>query len=549
MSLLYPFTAIVGQEDMKLALVLNAIDPSLGGVLLRGDKGSAKSTTARALAQILGEVPFVNLPLGVTEDRLLGGLDLEQTLKGQPALKPGLLQQAHGGVLYVDEVNLLPDFAVDALLDVAASGTGHVEREGFSVTYPARFVLIGSMNLEEGELRPQLLDRFALSVEVQAPLDPQLRKDILRSRMAFEKDPQGFIWQQGEQQRLLSEGIQQAKSRLNRLEVPDTLLEAISEVVCQHQVTSLRADLALFKAARAHAAWQQKEEVTESDVQQVLHLVLNHRTRQRLSPPPPTSQQPHQQQQREEKTQNTSGLREQVFEPVLNQETPVLELHKPRGQQLSPQRSTVQAVKSETPETLHLRSSLVHAVTRSGTLHLTREDLHEVRHGERTPHRLVFVVDASGSLGAQARMGAVKGALLQVLEKRQEEVALITFRGTQAQVTLPPTRDLQSARKVLSYLPTGGRTPLLHGLQLALDLLNAHSTLILVTDGKANVGGWEDTLQVASMVHCPAVVLGTDPVTQERTQELARALKARHQLLAQTRIEDLLSSLQQQISH
>lgn len=546
MSLLYPFTAIVGQEDMKLALILNAIDPSLGGVLLRGDKGSAKSTTARALAEILGEVPFINLPLGVTEDRLLGGLDLEQTLKGQPALKPGLLQQAHGGVLYVDEVNLLPDFAVDALLDVAASGTGYAEREGFSVTYPARFVLIGSMNLEEGELRPQLLDRFALSVEVQAPLDPQLRKDILRSRMAFEQDPQGFIWQQGEQQRLLSEGIQKAKSRLNRLEVPDTLLEAISEEVCQHQVTSLRADLALFKAARAHAAWNQKEEVTGSDVQQVLHLVLNHRTRQKLSPPAPPSQQP--QQQQEEKPQNLSGPRVQVFEPLLNQETPVLELQKPRGQQTSPQHSRAHPAKSETPEPLHLRSSLVHAVTRSGTLHLTREDLHEVRHGEKTPHRLVFVVDASGSLGAQARMGAVKGALLQVLEKRQEEVALITFRGTQAQVALPPTRDLQAARKVLSYLPTGGRTPLLHGLQLALDLLNAHSTLMLVTDGKANVGGWEDTLQVASQVHCPAVVLGTDPANQERTLELARALKASHQLLAQPRTEDLLDSLQQ-ISH
>ncbi|GEM45571.1 VWA domain-containing protein [Deinococcus cellulosilyticus] len=537
MKVLYPFTAIVGQQDMKLALLLNAIDPSLGGVLLRGDKGSAKSTAARALATLLGEVPFINLPLGVTEDRLLGGLDLEQTLKGHPALKPGLLQQAHGGVLYVDEVNLLPDFAVDALLDVAASGTGHVEREGFSVTYPARFVLIGSMNLEEGELRPQLLDRFALSVEVKAPLDPAERQTILRSRLAFEQDPQAFVGVQQEAQSQLSQQILSARVRLKDLQTPEGLLHRISEVVCQHQVTSLRADLALLKACRAHAAWHGRTEVGVEDVEQVMHLVLNHRSHQKLPPPPQQPQQPQQEQEKQERS-----VPEQVFEPEKNTRVR-WDLEPSRGPSAVQKRTQIQAVRTDHPERLHLRSTLTHAVTRTGTLQPSREDLHEARPTVRPAQRLIFVVDASGSLGAQARMAAVKGALLQVLEKSQEEVALVTFRGTQAQVALKPTRDLEAACRVLSYLPTGGRTPLLHALQVSQELVTAQSTLVLITDGKANVGAWEETLQAAARISCPVLVLGTDPATRERTLELARVMHGKHQLLPETSTERLLEHL------
>ncbi|GGJ42449.1 VWA domain-containing protein [Deinococcus roseus] len=540
MSRLYPFSAIVGQQDMKLALILNAIDPSLGGVLLRGDKGSAKSTAARSLAQLLGEMPFVNLPLGVTEDRLLGGLDLEKTLQGQPTLKPGLLQQAHLGVLYVDEVNLLPDFAVDALLDVAASGVGHLEREGFSLDYPARFTLVGSMNLEEGELRPQLLDRFALSVEVEAPRDPEIRRQILESRMAFEMDPQGFMEKQQEQQESLKTSIQSARSRLLDVQIPDAVLQQIADLVCQHQVTSLRADLALLKAARAHAAWQDQQEITPEDIQQLLHLVLNHRTPEKISPPPTQNQE---QPQQPENQQENPISRSQVFEPVLQTQAPDLQPVQARSSNMQAEASLrTQVRKTEQPAVLHLRSSLTHALTRGGNLHLTREDLHEAVPTSRPPHRVVFVVDASGSLGAQARMGAVKGALLKMLE-RQEEVALVTFRGQQAQVALPPTRNLEEARKVLSYLPTGGRTPLLHALQLGRQLLNRHSSLILITDGKANVGSWEDTLQAAKHWPCPAAVIGTDPAATSRTLELARAMNAHHQTLQHPDSENLLEQL------
>jgi magnesium chelatase subunit I len=191
---LFPFSAVVGQDELKLALLLNALDPAVGGVLLRGQKGSAKSTLARALAALLpGQAPFVELPVGATEDRLVGTLDLGAALTGgERRFQPGLLSAAHGGVLYVDEVNLLPDHLVDVLLDVAASGINLVEREGVSHRHPSRFVLIGSMNPEEGDLRPQLLDRFGLAVDVTAPVDPEERAEAVKRRLAFDATPAAF---------------------------------------------------------------------------------------------------------------------------------------------------------------------------------------------------------------------------------------------------------------------------------------------------------------------------------------------------------------------
>src|SRR5271155_2153420 len=188
----YPFSAIVGQDEMKLALLLAAVDWRLG-VLLRGDKGSGKTTTARGLAALLPEpAPFINLPIGATEDRLVGGLHLERTLQGDPVLKPGLLSEAHGGVLYVDEINLLPSHLGDMLLDTAASGVNIVEREGLSASHAAEFVLLGSMNPEEGTLRPQLLDRFALAIDITASLDPAMRQTVVERRLAFDQNPSNF---------------------------------------------------------------------------------------------------------------------------------------------------------------------------------------------------------------------------------------------------------------------------------------------------------------------------------------------------------------------
>ncbi|RMH53604.1 MAG: hypothetical protein D6684_11915 [Deinococcus-Thermus bacterium] len=270
----YPFAALVGQETMRLALLLAATDPGLS-VLLQGEKGSAKTTAARALAELLPEgAPFVNLPIGTGEERLLGGLDLEKALAGQPALKPGLLSQAHGGVLYIDEVNLLAPHLTDALLDVVASGVGRLEREGFSLEYPARFVLLASMNPEEGRLRPQLYDRFALKVSVQSLKDPTERAEALRRRLAFEADPAGFRRAWDEAQAGLRAQLTKARARLGALTLPQELLQGISERVAALGVGSLRADLALAKAARALAAWEGRDGVAWEQVAAVWPLVL-----------------------------------------------------------------------------------------------------------------------------------------------------------------------------------------------------------------------------------------------------------------------------------
>src|SRR3984885_14113853 len=224
----YPFAAIVGQSEMKLALLLAAVDWRLG-VLLRGEKGSGKTTCARGVAALLPTpAPFINLPIGVTEDRLLGGLHLERALKGEPALKPGLLSEAHGGVLYVDEVNLLPGHLGDALLDAAASGINVVEREGLSASHPAEFVLLGSMNPEEGSLRPQLLDRFALSVTITAPLDPVERQSVVARRMAFDRAPASFLEEWSQAQQALQLQIASARASLGDITCSSDIMGHIS---------------------------------------------------------------------------------------------------------------------------------------------------------------------------------------------------------------------------------------------------------------------------------------------------------------------------------
>src|ERR1700683_1786327 len=258
----YPFAAMVGQPDLKLALLLASVDWRLS-VLLKGDKGSGKSTAARGLAEILpAGAPFVNLPIGTTEDRLLGGLDLTQALQGQASLKRGLVHEAHGGVLYIDEVNLLSDSLTDALLDVASSGRHYVERDGFSASAEARFVLLGSMNMEEGALRPQLLDRFALSLDVEAPLAAEARALIVGSRLRFDTDPVEFCALFEEEQQRLRQAIVEARSLIANIKPSGEIIENISQAVTDAGVRSLRADLAALRASIAHAALARRAEVT-----------------------------------------------------------------------------------------------------------------------------------------------------------------------------------------------------------------------------------------------------------------------------------------------
>lgn len=307
MRVTFPFSAIVGQEAMKRALLISAVDPTIGGVLVFGDRGTGKSTAVRALAQLLPKmkvvagsaynidpakvddpdvktrqvpVPVVDLPLGATEDRVVGALDIEKALtQGERAFQPGLLAQANRGFLYIDEINLLEDHLVDLLLDVAASGENVVEREGLSIRHPARFVLIGSGNPEEGELRPQLLDRFGLSVDVATPEDVKQRIEVVRRRDAFDRDPQGFAAKWKRKDGAVRREIVGARQRLDDVVVPDDVLEQAAKLCMALGTDGLRGELTLMRAARAYAALEGESEVAETALRFVAPMVLSHRLR------------------------------------------------------------------------------------------------------------------------------------------------------------------------------------------------------------------------------------------------------------------------------
>ena len=538
----YPFAAIVGQEQMKLALLLAAVDWRLG-VLLRGEKGAGKTTTARGLAALLPQpAPFINLPIGATEDRLLGGLHLERTLKGDPVLKPGLLAEAHGGVLYVDEINLLPAHLGDALLDTAASGVNVVEREGFSTSHAAEFVLLGSMNPEEGLLRPQLLDRFALSVDITPSLDPDERKTVVERRIAFDRDALRFADEWSQHQRVLREQVASARTRLGGIVCSGEILREISVAICAREVRSLRADLAAIRAAVAYASLAGDQSVQPNHVAAVLPLVLAHRSRDkgRSSPPPP---QPPPTESSSAET--ATEAMERIFS-IRRVETPAVEGNPggdmTRGTSASVTASTPGPIagnrRTETPMELDLRATFHHALVETGALQPRASDLHERVRQPVTGTRYLLVIDSSGSHAAQERMRLVKGAAAGLLErsfKKDDEVAIIVFRGSAAQVVLQPTRVMADATSALEYLPTGGRTPLAHALDLARAYVTPSTLLVVLTDGRANVAlgtgdPWQEALEIAGALRCRALVVDTESNAQPmgRSRTLAEALHARY---------------------
>jgi magnesium chelatase subunit I len=274
----FPFTALIGQQALQQALLLVAIDPAIGGLLISGPRGTAKSTAARALAELLPDAPFVTLPLSASLEQVVGSLSIEDALRdGTLRLSPGLVARAHLGLLYVDEANLLPDALVDALLDVAASGVNTLERDGISQQHAARFVLVGTMNPEEGDIRPQLLDRFGLSVRLDNPLDLQQRHSILRARLMFDDNPEALYAQHASSLAALATKLTKARAALSVLQWSDQVLSHAAQLALSAGVDGVRADLVMLRAARAYAALQGNSEVSVHDVDAVSELALAHR--------------------------------------------------------------------------------------------------------------------------------------------------------------------------------------------------------------------------------------------------------------------------------
>jgi len=613
----FPFSAIVGQEQLRKALMLCAVDPGIGGVLIRGDKGTAKSTAARALAEVLppielvrgcafnctvdapcehcatcsqtdrvatlSPVPFVTLPLGATEDRVLGSLDLSRALNGgQKAFQPGLLAAAHRGLLYIDEVNLLADHLVDVLLDVAAMGVNRVQREGLSVSHPARFTLVGTMNLEEGDLRPQLLDRFGLMVEVTAPREKAVRAEVVRRRIGFEAGPAAYVESWRVQQDALQAKLATAQELLPQVQLDDALLDLISHLCCELEVASLRADIVMYKTARAIAALDARTQVTPQDIRGAAELVLPHRRRRKPfeqpgldqdklddlmrhaqdeSPPPQdgASNADGSDQQPQANEQSGGEQDEQVFAAAAGGPTARISVEAQSAPGAAGRRSVAQqashghvlrAVPNEQPTSIAISATLRSAALRGadGGVQVTRADLHQQVRVGTSANLILFVVDASGSMAAQRRMEALKGAVVNLLTdayQQRDEVAVVAFRGQRAELLLAPTRSVDLAEQGLRELPTGGRTPLPHALQLALETLQRASAnaranpplLVLLTDGKGNVpmseGGdpWRESLALAEVLaerRVPALVIDTENgyLRLGRAAQLAQALGA-----------------------
>jgi len=576
----YPFTAVVGLPDLRLALVLSSISPAVGGVLVRGEKGTAKSTMVRALAGLLPGVDVVDgcrfscdpaapdplcpdgphddakshrrpaklveLPVGAAEDRVIGSLHLERALaEGVTDFQPGLLAAAHRGLLYVDEVNLLHDHLVDTLLDAAAMGRATVEREGVSVSHAARFVLIGTMNPEEGELRPQLLDRFGLTVEVASSRDPEQRVEVVRRRLAYEADPDAFAAQYADEDARLAADIEAAQRLLPAVKLPDEALHQIAEVCASFEVDGMRADIVTARTAVAHAAWAGRDEVTTEDVRVAARLALPHRRRRNPFDAPGISEEQLEQALQdaqpdpgpEDDGPGSGSAPPEAPEPQGSENAPQGEPKQSGGQQKTVgagetfkarvfrvkgmgegergrrSRAITDSGRTVGVQPASAREGRPHLVAtvkaaaphqkargRTGAgLKLRPEDVRYALREGREGNLVLFCVDASGSMGAKARMREVKSAVLSLLldaYQRRDKVGLVTFRGDAAELALPPTISVDAAASRLEGLPTGGRTPLAEGLLEAARVLRVEEIrdprrrplLVVVTDGRATSG-------------------------------------------------------------
>jgi len=548
-KIVYPFSAIVGQEKVKKAILLNIINPNIKGVLISGEKGTAKSTIVRSLTSISPWLKIVDLPLNITEDRLLGSIDIEKAiLNGEKAFDEGLLKDAHENILYIDEVNLLSESIVNSLLQVASSGENVVEREGISYSHPSKFVLIGTMNPEEGDLKPQFIDKFGLYVHVEGEKSLEERVKIVNRRLEYERNPEKFynVWKAKCEE--YSEVIRRAIELMDEVNISDEVLDMILKVVHASNCQGNRAEIIMTETAKTIAALDGRVEVSVNDVKEAMEFVLPHRAGN-MNFPEENRDDPREDEENdnENSEQNENNEQDKDDDRLDDLEDILDDLKDLINNNPSSEDETIEDIgdifnakdifnaekdrikRSGSGKRLKTRTSLkegryvrnrlntndssdiaLDATIRAAApfqnirdrsnvaLAIEKSDIREKMREKRTGSTIIFVVDASGSICAQKRMEAAKGAIMSLLTdayEKRDKVAMIAFRKDTAEVLLRVTRSVDLAQKCLKDLPAGGKTPLASGLDSAYRLIKkellkdkeAIPFVVLISDGRANV--------------------------------------------------------------
>ena len=501
----FPFSAIVGQDHFKLALILNLVDPLIGGVLAIGDKGTGKTTLIRSLTSLMGNqenYPFVNLPIGVSEDRLIGSIDLEQLINAKKeVVNLGLMAQAHQGVLYVDEVNLLQDYLTDILLDAAASGNYYLEREGVSRYFKSQFCLVGSMNPEEGNLRPQLKDRFGLSVNITTSVDPKVRQKIIKQRFEFDDDPLQFIANYNTEDNRIKTQIEAAKKRLKSIQINDDIIAYCSQLAIQHQVEGLRADILLLKTARAFVAYQNTSDISIKDVDTIADLVLNHRSLN--NEPFKENPAPDQNNQPEEKPSEASPSKEEKINMLL-----------PQNKFQKPKDISTNTIQNGTHSIQNLGGNLTLIDTKKTVSQYLATDKFELKNKSKNKflkQHHIFLIDSSGSMLKDQIIAYAKGTINKIAEaskNQNTQFSVISLFDGEAQHILNRTGVLKNIEVALTDLKTGGKTNLTAGFKhvkrICADIEFNHN-LHIITDGKLNTeDSLEDTV-LAFQTYCKGI--------------------------------------------
>ncbi len=610
----FPFAAICGMEKAKEAILLTLVNPFAGGLLLSGEKGSGKSTLVRSARELV-DAPWVEIPISVTEDRLFGSIDAEEAIRsGHKKLLPGLIDEADKGIIYMDDVNLLRDDLLSAVLNIREAGGYRLERDGLSEERKTAFTVLAVMNPDSGTLSASSLDRFGLFAEADPSCDEQARQEIIRRVLAFEKDGIAFRAQWQEETEALKKKVEEARNALGRVEVSDAMVQLAAVYTLKAHVAGHRADIYLIEAARAEAALAGRKYVLPKDLEKAAEFVLPHRMRKAEEQQPPEDMKPEQQEEENrppEKEPVQPSASETEFSHPPEAQPPQMDtedaddsnheqnednaqMSNPRGQSReriddadlhvnlppmwiepskdrkpkkgSGKRSLTMTdlmqgryVRAEIPRaktsdiafdaTLRAAAPYQRARPSNGcAVVIRKEDLRSKVREKRTGNIFLFVVDASGSMGARERMKTVKGVIFKILldaYQKRDRVGMVAFRKKQAEVLLPVTRSVDFAQKKLASMPTGGKTPLAKGLLKAEDVLdmlyrqdaNQDPVVILITDGRATsplnkgTNPVTDAMEEAKRIgrrHIPVAVIDTESgfIKLGLAKKLAKAMGA-----------------------